>query len=90
MVTQVPVRAGWPSVVAVTAIEGDHSFGVDFAQRTAVGLTNAVFPLGALLRAVLPLISNLEDEERAALRVTLESRSLADDETEPVAADSPP
>ena len=57
---------------AVTVIDGDRSLGIDFAQRTAVGPTNAVFPLGALLRAILPVISHLDDEERAALRVTLE------------------
>jgi hypothetical protein len=63
---------------AVTVIDGDSNLGIGFGQRTAVGPTNAVFPLGALMRALVPLISNLDDEERAALCATPELRSLGE------------
>ncbi|MGH2881757.1 MAG: hypothetical protein ACRDPA_03475, partial [Solirubrobacteraceae bacterium] len=64
---------------AVAALEGDRSIGIDFGQKTAIGPTSAVFPLGSLMRSVLPLVSDLEDEELAMLRSALEPAPLSDD-----------
>jgi hypothetical protein len=52
---------------ASAALEGDRSIGIDFSQRTAIGPTNAVFPVGALVRSVLPLVLDCEEDEPAAL-----------------------
>lgn len=48
-------------------------------MKTAIGPTSAVFPLGSLMRSVLPLVSDLQDEELAMLRSVLEPASLSDD-----------
>jgi hypothetical protein len=58
---------------AVAAIEGDRSVGIDFAQKTAIGPTSAIFPLGPLMHSVLPLISDLGEEELGTLHTALES-----------------
>lgn len=57
---------------AIVAIEGDRSVGIDFSKKTAIGPTNAVFPLGALVRSSLPLLSDLDEEELTKLRGALE------------------
>jgi hypothetical protein len=57
---------------AVAALEGDRSVGLDFSKKTAIGPTSAVFPLGTLVRSVLPLLSDLDEEELIKLRGTLE------------------
>lgn len=64
---------------AVAALEGDRNIGIDFGQKTAIGPTSAVFPLSSLMRTVLPLVSDLEDEELAMLRGALEPVPLSDD-----------
>ncbi|MBV9445620.1 MAG: hypothetical protein JO345_06955 [Streptosporangiaceae bacterium] len=58
---------------AVATIEGDRNVGIDFGQKTAIGPTNAIFPLGSLMRSVLPLISDLEEDELRMLHEALES-----------------
>jgi len=63
---------------AVAALEGDRSVGLDFSKKTAIGPTSAVFPLGTLARSVLPLLSDLDDEEMAKLRGALEPTSPSD------------
>jgi hypothetical protein len=57
---------------AIVAIEGDRSVGIDFNKKTAIGPTSAVFPLGSLVRSSLPLLSDLDGDELAGLRVLLE------------------
>lgn len=64
---------------AVAAIEGNRNIGVDFRQNTAIGPTNAVFPLGSLLRSVLPLLSDPQDEEVETLRNILKAMSLTNE-----------
>ena len=63
---------------AVAALEGDRSVSLDFSRRTAIGPTSAVFPLGTLARSVLPLLSDLDEEELIKLRGTLEPASPSD------------
>lgn len=57
---------------AVAALEGDRSVGLDFSKKTAIGPTSAVFPLGTLIRSVLPLLSDLDEEELIKLRGALD------------------
>lgn len=64
---------------AVAALEGARSVGIDFAQKSAIGPTNAVFALGSLLRSALPLISELEFDEIASLQAALKPLPAADD-----------
>jgi hypothetical protein len=59
---------------AVAALEGDRSIGIDFSQKTAIGPTSAVFPLGSLIRSVLPLVSDFEEDDLAMIRSALEPR----------------
>lgn len=64
---------------AIATLEGARSVGIDFAQKSAVGPTNAVFPLGSLLRGALPLISELGSDEIASLQAALQPLLSADD-----------
>jgi hypothetical protein len=64
---------------AIAALEGVRSVGIDFAQKSAIGPTNAVFPLGSLLRSALPLISELESDEVASLQAALKPLPSGDD-----------
>jgi hypothetical protein len=64
---------------AIVALEGARSVGIDFAQKSAIGPTNAVFPLGSLLRSALPLISELEPDEVASLQGALKPLPSGDD-----------
>jgi hypothetical protein len=63
----------------VAAIEGDRSVGIDFAQKTAIGPASAIFPLGPLMRSVLPLISDLGEEELGTLHAALESAAASNE-----------
>ena len=64
---------------AIAALEDARSVGIDFAQKSAIGPTNAVFPLGSLLRSALPLISELESDELASLQAALKPLPSGDD-----------
>ncbi len=64
---------------AIATLEGARNVGIDFAQKSAVGPTNAVFPLGSLLRGALPLISELGSDEIASLQAALKPLPSADD-----------
>ncbi|HEY1617627.1 MAG TPA: hypothetical protein VGG25_08415 [Streptosporangiaceae bacterium] len=64
---------------ASAALEGDRSIGIDFSQKTAIGPTSAVFPLGALVRSVLPLMLDCEDDELTALGSALDDPSEQDE-----------
>ncbi|HUC58693.1 MAG TPA: hypothetical protein VMA95_14925 [Streptosporangiaceae bacterium] len=64
---------------AVASLEGDRSIGIDFGQKTAIGPTSAVFPLGSLMRSILPLVSDFEDDELAMLHSALDPAPLSDD-----------
>jgi hypothetical protein len=55
----------------VVAIPGGGNAEIEFSTNTAVGPTSSMFPLGALMRSVLPLLADLSQEEYAALRRTL-------------------
>ncbi|MGH3246381.1 MAG: hypothetical protein ACRDOI_09245 [Trebonia sp.] len=64
---------------AIATLEGARSVGIDFAQKSAIGPTNAVFPLGSLLRSALPLVSELESDEVASLQAALKPLPSVDD-----------
>jgi hypothetical protein len=57
---------------AVAKLPGGGNVGIDFPQKTAVGPTNAMFPLGPLMRTTLSLLSDFSPEEGAELRLALE------------------
>jgi hypothetical protein len=64
---------------AVATLDRDRSVGIDFAQKTAIGPTNAIFPMGAILRSVLPLIFALDDDEIGMVLQSLTPQPSQDD-----------
>lgn len=41
---------------------------VDFSRKMAAGYTNSMFPLGSLIRATVPLLTDIQPDEQTALR----------------------
>jgi hypothetical protein len=55
---------------AVAVLGGGGSVGIDFSQKTALGPTSAVLPLGTLMQSTLPLMPDLEEQELVPLQAT--------------------
>jgi hypothetical protein len=53
---------------AVVTLPGEGDVGIDFSANTAVGLADAILPLGALMRSVLPLLSDVPQARPATMR----------------------
>ena len=64
---------------AVVVLEGGGAAGLDFAAATALGPTNATFPIISLLRGTLPLLSDLTEEDRDLLVPVLSEVPPTDD-----------
>lgn len=56
----------------VVAVPGGGNVEIEFSTNTAVGPTSSMFPLGALMRSVLPLLADFSQSEYSALRSTLQ------------------
>lgn len=59
---------GGSTVDAASAgIPGGGLVAINFAERSATGHTSAVFPVGPLVRSIVPLVYDLTGDEEAAL-----------------------
>jgi hypothetical protein len=63
---------------AVVTLQDEGDVGIDFSANTAAGLADAALPLGALMRSVLPLLSDMPPAQRVTA-----SRALIGDGYQP-------
>lgn len=59
---------------AVALLIGGGSVEIEFRSRTATGRTSATFPVGSLIRSVLPLLTDFSADELASIREILADR----------------
>lgn len=63
---------------AVATLPGAGTVKLDFPSKSAIGPTSSVFPVGQLVRSVLPLIADLTEQEVKQLARTLAAVDPAD------------
>jgi hypothetical protein len=57
---------------AVAALPSGGNVEIDFSVRSGTGVTSSMFPLGTLMRSVLPLLADFTSEEQSDLRRVLQ------------------